>query len=74
MLAMAHAIHTLRHQRVGIHVAGNSLADEATKATVFTAAVAAITRSSTRIDRDIIVAEKLSIQVILKARSTKHTA
>ncbi|KAJ1212479.1 hypothetical protein NDU88_000138 [Pleurodeles waltl] len=43
----------LGHQRVGIHVAGNTLADEAAKSAVATASVAAVTRSRTKPDDDI---------------------
>ncbi|KAJ1138889.1 hypothetical protein NDU88_005269 [Pleurodeles waltl] len=51
-LPNVHVVHTLRHQRVGIHVAGNTLADEAAKSAVTVAAVAAVTRSSMKPDAD----------------------
>ncbi|KAJ1150865.1 hypothetical protein NDU88_003652 [Pleurodeles waltl] len=44
-LPKVHVVNTLGHQRVGIHVAGNTLADEAAKSAV---AVAAVTRSSSK--------------------------
>ncbi|KAJ1189734.1 hypothetical protein NDU88_006476 [Pleurodeles waltl] len=44
-LPCVHVVHTLGHQRVGMHVAGNTLADEVAKASVATASVAAVTRS-----------------------------
>ncbi|KAJ1116646.1 hypothetical protein NDU88_004852 [Pleurodeles waltl] len=41
---------TLGHQSVGIHIAGNTLADEAVKSAVATASVAAVTCSRTKLD------------------------
>ncbi|XP_078528587.1 uncharacterized protein LOC144806003, partial [Lissotriton helveticus] len=61
-LQKTHVIHTLSHQRDGVHVAGNSLADEAAKAAVQTASVAAITRSQTKIDSDILQAVSASVK------------
>ncbi|XP_078528055.1 uncharacterized protein LOC144804770 [Lissotriton helveticus] len=61
-LQKTHVIHTLSHQRDGVHVAGNSLADEAAKAAVQTASVAAITRSQTKIDSDILQAVSTSVK------------
>ncbi|KAJ1092213.1 hypothetical protein NDU88_005325 [Pleurodeles waltl] len=40
----------LRHQRVGIHVKGNTLADEAANSAVAMASVAAVTRSKLKVD------------------------
>lgn len=51
-LPLTHVIHMLSHQHVGIHVVGNSMAEEVAKATVQIAVFAAITRSSMRIDGD----------------------
>ncbi|KAJ1090512.1 hypothetical protein NDU88_003644 [Pleurodeles waltl] len=51
-LPNVHDVHTLGHQRVGIHVAGNTLADEAAKSAVAVAAVAAVTRLSSKLDAD----------------------
>ncbi|KAJ1199404.1 hypothetical protein NDU88_003240 [Pleurodeles waltl] len=59
-LPCVHVVHTLGHQRVGIHVAGNTLADEAAKASVATASVAAVTRSRTRLDNEILIPVKAS--------------
>ncbi|KAJ1183121.1 hypothetical protein NDU88_008292 [Pleurodeles waltl] len=59
-LPCVHVVHTLGHQRVGVHVAGNTLADEAAKASVATASVAAVTRSRTRLDNEILIAVKAS--------------
>ncbi|KAJ1190638.1 hypothetical protein NDU88_007376 [Pleurodeles waltl] len=42
-LPNVHVVHTLGHQRVGIHMAGNTLADEAAKSAVAMAIVAAVT-------------------------------
>ncbi|KAJ1130737.1 hypothetical protein NDU88_009086 [Pleurodeles waltl] len=47
-LPKVHVVHTLGHQRFGIHVAGNTLADEAAKSAVAVATVAAVTRSSSK--------------------------
>ncbi|KAJ1201089.1 hypothetical protein NDU88_004905, partial [Pleurodeles waltl] len=58
MLPKVHVVHTLRHQRVGIHVAGNTLADEAAKSAVAVATVAAVTRSSSKPDTEILAAIK----------------
>ncbi|KAJ1108314.1 hypothetical protein NDU88_005690 [Pleurodeles waltl] len=52
-LPKVHVVHTLGHQRVGIHVAGNTLADEAAKSAVAVATVAAVTRSSSKPDTEI---------------------
>ncbi|KAJ1174822.1 hypothetical protein NDU88_000113 [Pleurodeles waltl] len=52
-LPNVHVVHTLGHQRVGIHVAGNTLADEAAKSAVAVVAVAAVTRLSSKPDADI---------------------
>ncbi|XP_069076460.1 uncharacterized protein [Pleurodeles waltl] len=52
-LPNVHVVHTLGHQRVGVHVAGNTLADEAAKSTVAVATVAAMTRLSSKPDADI---------------------
>ncbi|KAJ1081596.1 hypothetical protein NDU88_001775 [Pleurodeles waltl] len=57
-LPNVHVVHTLGHQRVGIHVAGNTLVDEAAKSAVATAAAAAVTRLSTKPDADIWAAVK----------------
>ncbi|KAJ1172803.1 hypothetical protein NDU88_004645 [Pleurodeles waltl] len=51
-LPNVHVVHTLGHQHVGIHVAGNTLADEAAKSAVAVAAFAAVTRLSSKPDRD----------------------
>ncbi|KAJ1125797.1 hypothetical protein NDU88_004216 [Pleurodeles waltl] len=53
-----HVVHTLGHQRVGIHVTGNNLADEAAKSAVAVATVAAETRSSSKPDTEISAAIK----------------
>ncbi|KAJ1201425.1 hypothetical protein NDU88_005234 [Pleurodeles waltl] len=53
-----HVVHTLGHQRVGIHVAGNTLADEAVKSAVAVATVAAVTRLSSKPDTEILAAIK----------------
>ncbi|KAJ1149923.1 hypothetical protein NDU88_002721 [Pleurodeles waltl] len=58
MLPKVHVVHTLGHQRVGIHVAGNTLADEAAKSAVAVATVAAVTRSSSKPDTEILAAIK----------------
>ncbi|KAJ1149479.1 hypothetical protein NDU88_002286 [Pleurodeles waltl] len=52
-LPNVHVLHTLGHQRVGIHVAGNTLADEAAKSAVATANVPAVTLLSAKPDADI---------------------
>ncbi|KAJ1197990.1 hypothetical protein NDU88_001834 [Pleurodeles waltl] len=57
-LPNAHVVHTLGHQHVGIQVPGNTLADEAAKSAVATAAVAAVTYSGTKPDNDIWAAVK----------------
>ncbi|KAJ1110434.1 hypothetical protein NDU88_007785 [Pleurodeles waltl] len=57
-LPKVHVVHTLGHQRVGIHVAGNTLADEAAKSAVAVATVAAVTRSSSKPDTEILAAIK----------------
>ncbi|KAJ1215135.1 hypothetical protein NDU88_002744, partial [Pleurodeles waltl] len=49
-LPCVHVVHTLGHQRVGVHVIGNILAEEVAKSAVATASVAAVTRSHTRLD------------------------
>ncbi|KAJ1113466.1 hypothetical protein NDU88_001710 [Pleurodeles waltl] len=55
-LPKVHVVHTLGHQGVGIHVAGNTLADEAAKSAVAVATVAAVTRSSSKPDTEILAA------------------
>ncbi|KAJ1186872.1 hypothetical protein NDU88_003652 [Pleurodeles waltl] len=57
-LPKVHVVHTLGHQRVGVHVAGNNLADVAAKSAVAVAAVAAVTRSSSKPDTEILAAIK----------------
>ncbi|KAJ1129846.1 hypothetical protein NDU88_008210 [Pleurodeles waltl] len=57
-LPNVHVVHTFGHQRVGIHVAGNTLADEAAKSAVAVATVAAVTRSSSKPDTEISAAIK----------------
>ncbi|KAJ1088591.1 hypothetical protein NDU88_001748 [Pleurodeles waltl] len=57
-LPNVHVVHTLGRQRVGIHVAGNTLADEAAKSAVAVATVAAVTRSSSKPDTEISAAIK----------------
>lgn len=52
--------HTLSHQCDGVHVEGNSLADEAAKGAVCTASVAAITHSKMRLDSEIMLAVNAS--------------
>ncbi|KAJ1146742.1 hypothetical protein NDU88_013002 [Pleurodeles waltl] len=59
-LPCVHVVHTLGNQRVGVHVTGNTLADETAKASVATASVAAVTRSRTRLDNEILIAVKAS--------------
>ncbi|KAJ1129010.1 hypothetical protein NDU88_007381 [Pleurodeles waltl] len=49
-LPNVHVVRTLGHQRVGIHVEGNTLADEAAKSAVAMASVAAVTHSKLRMD------------------------
>ncbi|XP_069076173.1 uncharacterized protein [Pleurodeles waltl] len=60
-LPKVHVVHTLGHQRVGIHVAGNTLADEAAKPAVAVATVAAVTRSSYKPDTDTLAAIKATV-------------
>ncbi|XP_078518955.1 uncharacterized protein LOC144784156 [Lissotriton helveticus] len=55
-LPLVFVIHTLCHQRVGVHAVGNSLADEAAKSAVSKYLVAAVTRSKSKIDDDILAA------------------
>ncbi|XP_078528170.1 uncharacterized protein LOC144805502 [Lissotriton helveticus] len=55
-LPLVFVIHTLGHQRVGVHAVGNSLADEAAKSAVSKYLVAAVTRSKSKIDDDILAA------------------
>ncbi|KAJ1178108.1 hypothetical protein NDU88_003356 [Pleurodeles waltl] len=57
-LPNVHVVHTLGRQCVGIHVAGNTLADETVKSAVAVATVAAVTRSSSKPDTDIWAAVK----------------
>ncbi|KAJ1203819.1 hypothetical protein NDU88_007600 [Pleurodeles waltl] len=57
-LPKVHVVHTLGHQRVGIHVVGNTLADEAAKSAVAIATVATVTRSSSKPDAEISAAIK----------------
>ncbi|XP_078504131.1 uncharacterized protein LOC144762754 [Lissotriton helveticus] len=52
-LPLVFVIHTLGHQRMGVHAVGNSLADEAAKSAVSAYLVAAVTRSKSKIDDDI---------------------
>ncbi|KAJ1185896.1 hypothetical protein NDU88_002682 [Pleurodeles waltl] len=58
LLPKVHVVHTLGHQRVGIHVAGNTLADEAAKSAVAVTTVAAVTCLSSKPDTDILAAIK----------------
>ncbi|KAJ1114954.1 hypothetical protein NDU88_003184 [Pleurodeles waltl] len=60
-LPKVHVVYTLGHQRVGIHVAGNKLADEAAKSAVAVATVAAVTRSSTKPDTEILAAIRATV-------------
>ncbi|KAJ1159639.1 hypothetical protein NDU88_000144 [Pleurodeles waltl] len=60
-LPKVHVVHTPGHQRVGIHVAGNTLADEAAKSAVAVATVAAVTRSSSNPDTEIMAAIKATV-------------
>ncbi|KAJ1152888.1 hypothetical protein NDU88_005662 [Pleurodeles waltl] len=60
-LPNVHVVHTLGHQHVGIHVAGNTLADEAAKSAVAVATVAAVTRSSSKPDTEILAAIKATV-------------
>ncbi|KAJ1130793.1 hypothetical protein NDU88_009140 [Pleurodeles waltl] len=60
-LPKVHVVHTLGHQRVGIHVAGNALSDEATKSAVAVATVAAVTRSSSKPDTEILASIKATV-------------
>ncbi|XP_078496618.1 uncharacterized protein LOC144752612 [Lissotriton helveticus] len=55
-LPLVYAIHTFGYQRVGAHTVGNSLAEEAAKTAVSTYLVAAVTRSKSKIDDDILAA------------------
>ncbi|XP_078521656.1 uncharacterized protein LOC144790876 [Lissotriton helveticus] len=55
-LPLVYVIHSLGHQRLGVHSVGNSLADEAAKTAVSTYLVAAITRSKSKIDDDMLAA------------------
>ncbi|KAJ1201836.1 hypothetical protein NDU88_005642 [Pleurodeles waltl] len=57
-LPNVHVVYTLGHQRVGIHVAGNTLADEAAKSTVAVAAFTAVTLLSMELEADIWAAVK----------------
>ncbi|KAJ1210815.1 hypothetical protein NDU88_006177 [Pleurodeles waltl] len=57
-LPNVHVVHTLGHQCIGIHVAGNTLADKAAKSAVATASVAAVARFSMKPDADIWAAVK----------------
>ncbi|KAJ1138414.1 hypothetical protein NDU88_004800 [Pleurodeles waltl] len=50
MLPNVHVVHILGHQRVGIHVEGNSLADEAAKSAVAIASVALVICSKPKVD------------------------
>ncbi|KAJ1171809.1 hypothetical protein NDU88_003667 [Pleurodeles waltl] len=59
-LSNVQVVHTLGHQHVGIHVAGNKLADEAAKLAVAMATVAAVTRLSVKPDKDIWTAVKVT--------------
>ncbi|KAJ1104913.1 hypothetical protein NDU88_002321 [Pleurodeles waltl] len=52
-LPNVHVVHTFGHQRVGMHVDGNTLDDEAANSAVATAAVAAVTVLSMKPDVDI---------------------
>ncbi|KAJ1181564.1 hypothetical protein NDU88_006769 [Pleurodeles waltl] len=60
-LPKVHVVHTLGHRRVGIHVAGNALADEAAKSAVAVATVAAVTRLSSNPDTDTLAAIKATV-------------
>ncbi|KAJ1088724.1 hypothetical protein NDU88_001879 [Pleurodeles waltl] len=57
-LLCVHVVHILGHRRVGVHVISNTLADDAAKSAVATASVAAVTRSQTRLDNEILTAVK----------------
>ncbi|KAJ1174414.1 hypothetical protein NDU88_006236 [Pleurodeles waltl] len=61
-LLNVHVVHTLGHQHIGIHVAGSTLADEATKLAVAMATVAAVTRSGEKQDDDIWAAVKATAE------------
>ncbi|KAJ1165533.1 hypothetical protein NDU88_005959 [Pleurodeles waltl] len=61
MLSKFHVVHTLGHQCVGIHVAGNTLADEAAKSAVAVATAAAVTCSSSKPDTEIMAAIKATV-------------
>ncbi|KAJ1100120.1 hypothetical protein NDU88_005209 [Pleurodeles waltl] len=61
MLPKVHVVHTLGHQSVGMHVAGNTLADEAAKSAVAVATVAAVTRSSSKPDTNTLAAIKVTV-------------
>ncbi|KAJ1117322.1 hypothetical protein NDU88_005522 [Pleurodeles waltl] len=62
MLPNVHVVHTLGHQCIGIHIAGNTLADEAAKSAVATATVAAVTRLCAKLDDDIWAAVKATAE------------
>ncbi|KAJ1181003.1 hypothetical protein NDU88_006214 [Pleurodeles waltl] len=53
-----HVVHTLGHQRIGVHVISNTLAADAAKSAVAAASVTAVTRSHTRLDNEIVTAVK----------------
>ncbi|KAJ1144101.1 hypothetical protein NDU88_010403 [Pleurodeles waltl] len=61
-LSNVHVVHTFEHQRVGIHVARNTLADQAAKSAAATASVAAVTRPRTKPDKDIWAAVKATAE------------
>ncbi|KAJ1214418.1 hypothetical protein NDU88_002037 [Pleurodeles waltl] len=61
-LPNVHVVHTLGHQRIGIHIAGNTLADEVAKSAVAMAAVATVTCSGTKPDNDIWAAVKATAE------------
>ncbi|KAJ1144649.1 hypothetical protein NDU88_010946 [Pleurodeles waltl] len=61
-LPNVHVVHTLGHQRIGIHVGGNTLVDEAAKSAVAMASVAAVTHSITKPDNDIWAAVKATAE------------
>ncbi|KAJ1177090.1 hypothetical protein NDU88_002352 [Pleurodeles waltl] len=62
-LPNVHVVHTLGHQRAEIHVAGNTLADEAAKSVVAAATVAAVTHPGAKPDEDIWAAVKATAEV-----------
>ncbi|KAJ1200047.1 hypothetical protein NDU88_003876 [Pleurodeles waltl] len=74
-LSCVHVVHILGHQHVRIHVAGNTLADEAAQASVAMASVAAVTRSRTRFDNEILIAVKASAagKTLPKGYPTNYT-